>query len=220
MFAACYDDFPSLHFRTPDTQQLGVLACILLLLSSMIGCSKIGVAQEIVNWTPTIENQVDAVLAVASMVLPADAPIFALATAGLDGAVKLLTAVAQSYLANPNATTLGAVQDAIAALGGQVNNGLLQAARIVNPQTQRLLLFVFNALGAAVNAVLGLIESVSSKAAIKRMALHQRVKLAQVSQLMNPTVMQGAQDRVAKDMGIMIRSTPAAFIAQQEAYGF
>jgi hypothetical protein len=41
-----------------------------------------------------------------------------------------------------------------------------------------------------------------------------------VSMLMNPTLMQGAQDRVAKDMGIKIHSTPAQYIAQQEALGF
>jgi hypothetical protein len=220
MFAACYDDFLSVRFRTPDTQQLGVVACILLLLTSMVGCSKVSVAQEIVNWTPTIESQVEAVLAIAATIMPVDAPIFVLATAGLDGAAKLLTTVAQSYLANPNATTLGAVQDAIAALEGVVNNGLLQAARIVDPKTQKLVLLVFNGIGAAVNAVLSLVETISSKAAIARMALHQRVKLAQVSQLMIQTMMQNAQDRVAKDMGITIHSTPAQFIAQQEAYGF
>lgn len=222
MFAACIDDFSFYlpEIKTPKAPQLGVWACIMLLLSSMIGCSKIGVAQEIVNWTPTVEHQIAAALAAGSLVLPADAPLFMLATAGLEAAGTLLTSAAQSYLSNPGASTLQQLQNAITAMVGTVNSGLLQAARIVDPKSQALALLLLNGIAAAVNAILSLVEKISSATAVKRMALKQRIKLAQVSMLLNPTLMQGAQDRVAHDMGIKIDSTPAQYIAQQEALGF
>jgi hypothetical protein len=223
MYAACCDEYDfsfRLPVQKPTTQQLGVIACILLLLTSVFGCSKISVAQEIVNWTPTIEQQINAALAAGALLLPVDAPIFALATAGLQGAGTLLVAAAQSYLNSPNASTLQSLQNAIAAMVGAANNGLLQAARIVNPKSQALALLLMNGIAAAVNAILSLVEQISSKTAIKKMALKQRVKLAQVSMLMNPTLMQNAQDRVCADMGITLHSTPMQFIAQQQALGF
>lgn len=218
MFAAYYDDFPCLP--SVKTPQLGAIACILLLLMSMIGCSKVSVAQEIVNWTPTVEQTIASVIAGASFIDPAAAPIFALAEDGLKALGTVLTAAAQSYLTNPNATTLEALQNAVAAMLGQVNQGLLQAARIVNPQSQKLALTLLNGVAAAVNAIVALVEQISSKAAIARMGLKQRVKLAQVSRLLDQNQMRHAIQRTTADLGVKYDVTPAQFIAQQEALGF
>jgi hypothetical protein len=222
MFAAYYDDFSCLpKVKTPTSPQLGSIACILLLvMSMMIGCSKISVAQEIVNWTPTVEQTVASLIAGASFLDPAAAPIFALAQDGIKELSDFLVAAAKSYLANPGTTTLQALQNAVAAMLSKVDAGLLTAARIVNPQSQKLALTLLNGIAAAVNAIIALVESISSKAAIRRMGLTQRVKLAQVSSLLDHEQMHKAAQRMTADLGVKYDVTPEQFIAHQEALGF
>jgi hypothetical protein len=164
-----------------STAKMGAWALIaLLLLPFMSGCSGASVAQEIVNWTPTLESAVATVDSTAALLDPSDAPVFAAATTGFDAASNLLVAQAKAYLANPSAGTLAQLQQQVVVFQQQVNAALLSAAKIVNPNSQQHALNAINAVGTAVLAILALVESVSTKAQVARMAAQSTIKLATV----------------------------------------
>jgi hypothetical protein len=165
----------------PSTAKLGAIAMIALLLSGTVtGCTGASVAQNIVNWTPTLESAVATVDSTASVLDPASAAIFAVATAGFDAGSNLLVAQAKAYLANPGATTLGALQAQVVALQQNVNAALLSAAKISNTVSQQKALADINAVATCVTAILALVQSVSSNTAVARMASQSTVKLAQI----------------------------------------
>jgi hypothetical protein len=172
---------------TSSTVKLGVWAMIALLLPLPFtaGCSGTSVAQNIVNWTPTLQSAVATVDSTATLLDPLDAPIFTSATIGFDAASNLLVAQAKAYLANPTAPVLQQLQTAVVAFQQQVNASLLQAARISNPNSQRQVLNAINAVATVVSAMLALVTSISSKDAVARMALQSTIKLASVRPYMN-----------------------------------
>jgi len=165
-----------------STQKLGAWALIALLLPLpfMGGCSGATVAQDIVHWTPALQSAVATVDSTAALLMPADAPIFSAATVGFDAASNLLVAQSKAYLANPNATTLAQLQAQVVALQQNVNAALLSAAKIVDPASQQHALNAISAVGTIVNAMLALVESISSKAQVAQMAAQSTIKLAQV----------------------------------------
>lgn len=167
---------------TNSTVKLGVWALIILLLPLpfMEGCTAKSAAQEIVNWTPALQSAVATVDSTAALLAPADAPIFAAATAGFDAASDILAAQAKAYLANPTAGVLAQLQSAVAVFQQQVNASLLSAAKITNPNSQAHVLNAINGVATIVVAMLALVSSISSKAAVARMAARSTVKLAVV----------------------------------------
>jgi hypothetical protein len=175
--------------QSPSGQQarLGAWALIALLLPLpwIQGCSATTVAQDIVNWTPALQSAVAAVDSTAALLAPSDAPIFAAATSGFDAASNLLVAQARAYLANPSAGPLSQLQTQIVNFQQQVNAALLQAARIANPASQQHALAVIQGVATIVSGILSLIQSVSSKAQLARMALASGVKLALVEPYIN-----------------------------------
>ena len=170
-----------------STTKLGAWALIALLLTAPFtsGCSGQSVAQNIVNWTPTLQSAVATVNATAAVLDPASAPIFAAATVGFDAASNTLVAQAKAYLANPNAGVLAQLQTAVVTFQQQVNASLLQAARISNPASQQKALADINVVATAVNAILALVNTISSKAAVARMASQSTIKLASVRPLLD-----------------------------------
>jgi hypothetical protein len=170
-----------------STTKLGAWALIALLLTAPFtsGCSGQSVAQNIVNWTPTLQSAVATVDATAAVLDPASAPIFAAATVGFDAASNTLVAQAKAYLANPNAGVLAQLQTAVVTFQQQVNASLLQAARISNPASQQKALADINVVATAVNAILALVNTISSKAAVARMASQSTIKLASVRSLLD-----------------------------------
>ena len=169
------------------TAKLGAWALIALLLQVpfVSGCSGTTVAQNIVNWTPALLSAVATADSTAAMLAPVDAPIFAAATAGFDAASNLLVAQAKAYLANPSASVLAQLQAAVVAFEQQVNAALLQAARITNPNSQKYVLNAINAVATVVLAILTLVQSMSSKVAVARMAADSTIKLAAVKPYMD-----------------------------------
>lgn len=164
-----------------------LLIVLLLPLPWMEGCSGTTVAQDIVNWTPALDSAVAALDSTAALLAPADAPIFSVATIGFDAASNLLVAQAKAYLANPAAGTLAELQTQVVTFEQQVNAALLQAAKIVNPASQQHALAAIQAVGTIVNAILALVQSVSSKAAVERMAAASTIKLAAVEPYLSNT---------------------------------
>jgi len=166
-----------------NTAKLGALMLCAVLVSGSIplaGCSGKRVAQDIVNWTPALQTAVAVVDSTASVLAPADAPIFLAATASFDAATNLLVAQCKAYLANPSASLLAQLQSQIVTFQQQVNAALLQSARIVNPNSQTHALAAINGVATIVNAIFALVESISSKAAAAQMASQASIKISQV----------------------------------------
>jgi len=165
-----------------SSAKLGAWALIALLLPLPFlgGCSASTVAQDIVNWTPSLESAVATVDSTAALLAPQDAPLFTAATIGFDAAANLLDTQAKAYLANPSATLLTQLQSQIVTLQQQVNGALLQSAKIANPASQQHALSAIQAVATIVTALLALVQSVSSKAAVAQMAAESTVKMASV----------------------------------------
>jgi hypothetical protein len=166
-----------------NSTKLGALMLCAVLVSGSIpltGCSAKTVAQDIVNWTPALQTAVAVVDSTASLLAPADAPVFMAATVTFDAATNLLVAQCKAYLANPSASLLAQLQSQIVTFQQQVNAALLQSARIVNPNSQTHALAAVNGVATIVNAIFALIESVSSKASAAQMAARATIKLSQV----------------------------------------
>lgn len=156
------------------------LIALLLPLPFLGGCSGVSVAQDIVNWTPALQSAVATVDSTAALLAPADAPIFSAATAGFNAASSLLVGQADVYLANPSATTLAEIQSQVVTLQQQVNSALLQAAKIVDPASQKHALAAVQGVATIASAILALVQSISTKTAIAQMAARSTIKLADV----------------------------------------
>jgi len=168
---------------TSNSAKLGVLMLCAVLVAGTIpvaGCSGIAVAQDIVNWTPALQTAGAVVDSTASVLAPADAPIFQAATTSFDAATNLLVAQCKAYLANPSASLLAQLQAQIVTFQQQVNAALLQSARIVNPNSQTHALAAINGVATIINAIFALIESISSKATAAQMASQASIKISQV----------------------------------------
>lgn len=164
------------------------LASIVCLWASMItttGCNGTTVAQDIVNWNPTIQSTAATVAAAVSILQPQDALIVAAALAGFKGAGDLAVAQANAYLANPGASTLQLLQSAVVAFEQQINASLLAAARIIDPKSQQIVVAALGAVGAAINAVLALIAGIKGNT-LSAMGVNAPIKISQVRHLYNP----------------------------------
>ena len=184
-------DKASRQAREPGSAaKLSAWALIMLLipLPWMQGCSTTTVAQDIVNWTPSLQSAVATVDSTAALLAPADAPVFAAATQGFDTASNLLVAQAKAYLANPSASLLAQLQTQIVAFQQQVDAAILQAARIVNPSSQQHALAAIQAVGTVVSAILSLVQSISGKVQLAQMASASSIKLAAVEPYLNPAL--------------------------------
>ncbi len=164
------------------TAKLGAWALIALVLPLpfMTGCSAPSVAQDIVNWTPALQSAVATVDTTAALLAPADAPIFAAATVGFDAASNLLVTQAKAYLANPTASLLAQIRTQVVTFQQQVNASVLAAVKIVDPASQKHALSAIQVVATVVSAILGLVQSISSKVAVAGMAAQSTIKLAAV----------------------------------------
>lgn len=162
-----------------------LLVALVTLCGFETGCSGASVAQDIVNWTPALESAIATVDSTGALLAPADAPIFSAVTVGFDAASNLLVNQAKAYLANPAAGTLAQLQTQVTTFAQQVNAALLAAAKIVNPASQQHALAAIQAVSTIVTAILALVQSISSKAAVARMAAQSSIKLAMVEPYLN-----------------------------------
>ena len=162
-----------------------MLIALVIPLPWMQGCTAAGAAENIVTWTPALQSAVATVDSTAALLAPADAPIFTAATIGFDAASNLLVAQAKAYLANPSASVLAQLQNQIVTFQQQVNTALLQAAKIVNVNSQQHALAAIQGVGTIVVAILSLVQTISSKAQVAQMASESSVKLAAVGPYLN-----------------------------------
>ena len=173
--------------RTSQQPKLGswMLIALLIPLPWLQGCTRSKVAQDIVNWTPSLESAVATVDSTATLLNPAAAPVFTAATCGFDAASTLLVTQAKAYLTNPSVNTLAQLQKQVVTLQQQVNAALLAGAKIVDPASQQHALAVIQAVATIVSAILALVQSVSSQAQVAGMAAQSGIKLAAVHPYLN-----------------------------------
>ena len=149
---------------TNTTQKLGAWALIAVLLPVMLfpmcGCSAQTVAQDIVNWTPAMQSAVTVIDSTASMLLPADAPIFLVATGAFNGLSTLVASAAQTYLNNPNASTLAQLQAQVLNFQQNISVALLASVKILDPASQKLALAAINGIAIIIQSIIALIASI------------------------------------------------------------
>ena len=211
--------------KTSFQSLLGVIAlCALVLSASMTtGCTqaqKVSVAQEIVNWTPAFVSGVDTLGGIAETLDPAAALIVAPATAALNAFAPQFELAAKNYLANPNQTTLQVLQALIVQIQQNTNAGLLAAAKITNPNSQATAIKNINLVATIVNTLLGLVQSISTKAQIAQMASGVTMTLAMVRPYMDEPALESAGLRVTADLRLPQPVTPRAFFAAEARSGF
>src|SRR5580658_3323441 len=193
----------------------GIAAGLLVLVAGFTGCSKqsgIAVAQQIGNWTPSITAAVNTIDATASLLLPAEAPVFVAATAGFDAVSLLVVQYAKAYLANPSASALTNLQTAITSLEQGVNTALLQSAGIKDVNSQKLALAAINGLGTIALTILGLIQSISTTAQIQQMQSQVKVTLARV----RPYMDQQKLEEAARNNSVSVDG----YFAMESSLGF
>lgn len=150
--------FPAL----PKSRTLGAWALILLLfiLPFQTGCSGTQVAQNIVNWMPSLQAAVTTVDSTASLLAPQYAPIFTAATIGFDAAATLVVAQAKAYLANPSSSVLAQLQSAVLAFQSSVSASVLAAAKITNSASQAKALNAINGVSTIITAIIALLTTI------------------------------------------------------------
>lgn len=207
-------------------------ACLALvsigLIAAPIGCSKATgtkIAQDVVNWTPALTSAVSTAGSTAALLLPADQIIFATATTAFDTGAALVVQYAKAYLLNPSSSALADLQLAVTTLQQNANSALLQAAGIKDANSQKLALAAINGVATIVATILGLLQSVSTKAQLEQMSHDATIKYAQVRKLMDANAMQVAADRVeAQDAAVALaaagRITPSQFFDYEAQHGF
>jgi hypothetical protein len=184
------DSKSSVDSGANGTQKVGCFALIVLLLVGTMttGCNAQSVAQDIVNWTPTVESTATTVGTVVAGLDPANALLIAAAVTGFNAAAQLLSNQAQTYLNNPNATALQQLQAQALSFQQNVNAALLQALKISNPGSQQKVIAAIQGLATALTAVLGLISTIKGNT-LAPSTVVAPITTAQVLPLMNRDAM-------------------------------
>jgi hypothetical protein len=207
--------------------RLGAWALIALVMMAsmptMIGCTqqqRISIAQEIVNWSPTVISTADTVNAAIMALDPATIAILGPITLGINTLGPEFQKAAQAYLINPNVTTLQELQALIMQIQQDTNSALLAAVKIVDPVSQATATRNINLLATIANAVLSLVQSISTKAQVVAMSKNVHVTLAMVRPYMNQGAMAETSARVSHDLQLSMVVTPQQFFSREAAMGF
>lgn len=220
-----------------STQGLGGVASAIvvslmtagLLFSSTIGLTgctqaqRISVAQEIVNWTPTFVSGIDAAGAAISPLTAADPVAAVVLTTFVNGANVLapqFETAAKNYLANPTQSTLAVLQGLIVQIQNATNTALLDAAHITNPVSQTAVTKWVNAVAVAANALLSLIQSISTQTQVSAMSQGVTVHLREVRGVLDQGAMQDASNRVTQDLGMGMHISVKAYLDHEQVAGF
>lgn len=202
-----------------------VLLCALTLLGTLpvTGCTqqqRLSVAQEIVNWTPVFISTADTVNASIMTLDPSTIAVLGPLTAAINAFGPEFQKAAQAYLANPNQTTLQALQQLIVQIQQDTNAALLAAARILDPVSQATALKNVNLVATIANTLLALVQQISTKAQVAAMSAAVRVPLAQVRPYMDEAALSRASAEVARHLALNEVPTPNQFFAYEARAGF
>lgn len=208
-----------------------VLIALMMAVGFESGCTqqqKISVAQAIVNYGPLFISVADTVNATIEGLDPATILVLGPMTAALNAFGPQFVQAAQAYLANPNQTTLQLLQAIVTQIQQNANNALLSAAKISNPTSQAKATKAVNSLAVMAQAILGLVQSISTKGQIAAMArpiilvgspVPQHITLAQVRPYLDAQALQAQADNATRAIGFRPVSTNE-FFATEAQFGF
>lgn len=229
---------PALAFKpTLDVRQAGGTATKIMGIAAMgtllfvapftTGCTqaqKISVAQEIVNLTPAFTSAVDLALSTVALLDPPAQLIIAPTLILVNATGPQISKAAQDYLNNPNETNIQALQGIIVQIQQSVNTMVLQAAHIVNPQSQAIAVRDVNQIAALTNLILGLVQSISTPAQKAVMAADVKISMAQVRPYLDQALMQQELDATRAKAPLAARllmpATVDGFYAAEAKAGF
>jgi hypothetical protein len=157
---------------------------VFFVTASTVACNGTTIAQDIVNWTPTIQSTAATVASVVSSLAPQDALIIGAALVGFDAGSNLVCSESKAYLANPGQTALQALQTGAVTFQQQISAALLAAVRITNPQSQATISLALNGGLVAMNAILALIQQIKGNtlpATVKAVAMNHPITMRQTA---------------------------------------
>jgi hypothetical protein len=160
------------------------LISLVMILPFEVGCSAKSVAQNIVNWTPTIISAAQTVDATVATLDPAQAALIESVGVAFTAGANLLAAQAQTYLNNPTIPILQQLQAQALSFQKNVNTALLAAAHVTNSVSQQRILAGLNAAVTGVSAVLALIMTIKGNTLTPQLVQAQ-TQLAEVLPLLN-----------------------------------
>lgn len=186
---------------------LGVIAlCLLAFVATLstVGCTGASVAQTIVNWTPALDSAASTIATIDPALVP-EAKAFVVFSNDVD-------TQATAYLANPSAGVLVKLQAAIVIAQQQASSSLLAAVGITDAATRTHVLAAIQSYGTIANTLLALVQTISSKAAVARMAADSPIKLAMVRPYMD--------ERRLQPVALRYGTTVDGFFANEARAGF
>lgn len=211
------------------TKLMGIAAMgtLLFIAPFTTGCTqaqKISVAQQIVNLTPAFTSAVDLALSTIALLDPPAQLIIAPTMILVNATGPQISKAAQDYLNNPTETNIQVLQGIIVQIQQSVNTMVLQAAHIVNPQSQAIAVRDVNQIAALTNLILGLVQSISTPAQKAVMAADVKISMAQVRPYLDQALMQqeldAARAKAPLAARLLMPATVDGFYAAEAKAGF
>jgi hypothetical protein len=174
------------------------IACVLMCAVFTTGCTTaqkqttLQVVQKINTYAPAIVDGIDAAATTIATLDPAIGAVIMIGVTALDTLQVAFTATLSAYLANPNATTLTALQSAINALESNINTASLNALHITDPISQRLALAGLKTVLSLVTIVFSLISQTETVAQLDQLRMTDTIHLALLRPQMNEALLEAA----------------------------
>lgn len=151
------------------------------LFACVIGCTATDVktaVQDMANAIPTIQPYIATAAAIAETLDPGAALIISGATSVVQTSLTELQVLLQSYASSPSATVWGSIVDAVTTIVNTNATALLNAAKIVDPNSRAKAVAVLGALQAALLLVMSIVQRVHD--AVTQVKLTAAAKAATV----------------------------------------
>ena len=159
-----------------------VLGCAMM--TAMVGCTQAQVKQaaaEIGADIPKIQPYIVSAAALAATLDPVAAPIVTVVTATVQAGLTELAALCNSYAASPTDSVWQSIVATVNTLVNSGGNALLDAAKIVDPDSRAKALLVLGALQTALLLIDGVVQRTQSKAQTTAMLSERTYRLQQIA---------------------------------------
>lgn len=171
---------------------IGMLCGLMITMGSLTvaGCkggqTSLNVAKFVQNETPAIESAADAIATAVATLLPADAILTNAALATFNATLNSVDAVAKAYIANPSPSALTNLENALVAVQNSIGTTIASLGKLGIPSD--VLLTITGGVNFATTiilALLGAVQSVSTKAQLDNMRSLETVKVASLRPFMD-----------------------------------
>lgn len=176
-----FNPFRRIHLTLKAS--LAAMLCSAM-MACTIGCTPTEVktaVQEIANAIPTVQPYISSAAAIAETLDPAAALIITGATAAVQTSLTTLQALLQSYASSPSATVWGSIVDAVTSIVNGNATALLNAAKIVDPNSRAKAVAVLGALQAALLLVMSIAQRVKDAVTQAKLSAAAQVAPTKIS---------------------------------------